>query len=273
MDERSANGRSRRVAEAAARALDGAASSCPRPLKQRFAAVPMAFVMVPLRDASGQAIAAFAWRILPQRMADDPERGEAGRDGRDLRRGRRRPHGHRVPLRRPGGEAGPAAAGGRRPDDGRPRGARSRGRARPEGAAPKTPPKTWPLTWAVAEAVAGRAGVNADGYRDYRGVPVVGAWQLAARMGHRRRHRDRPRRGVPDAGGGPAGLRRARRPACCSWPRRSRSPRAASTASRGRSSGPSGSGSTRSRTRSARAGWAPSTGRATPSCGGPPRSS
>jgi tRNA A-37 threonylcarbamoyl transferase component Bud32 len=34
-----------------------------------------------------------------------------------------------------------------------------------------------PLTHAVAEAVAGRPGVDVVGYRDYRGVPVVGAWQ------------------------------------------------------------------------------------------------
>jgi hypothetical protein len=34
-----------------------------------------------------------------------------------------------------------------------------------------------PFTHAVSEAVAGRAGVNVEGYRDYRGVPVVGAWK------------------------------------------------------------------------------------------------
>lgn len=34
-----------------------------------------------------------------------------------------------------------------------------------------------PPTRAVAEAVAGRPGVDVAGYRDYRGVPVVGAWQ------------------------------------------------------------------------------------------------
>jgi len=33
------------------------------------------------------------------------------------------------------------------------------------------------LTHAAAEAVAERDGVNVDGYRDYRGVPVVGAWK------------------------------------------------------------------------------------------------
>jgi eukaryotic-like serine/threonine-protein kinase len=34
-----------------------------------------------------------------------------------------------------------------------------------------------PLTLAASEAIAGRSGVNVEGYRDYRGVPVVGAWK------------------------------------------------------------------------------------------------
>jgi serine/threonine protein kinase len=33
-----------------------------------------------------------------------------------------------------------------------------------------------PPTFAVSEALAGRPGINVAGYRDYRGVPVVGAW-------------------------------------------------------------------------------------------------
>lgn len=33
-----------------------------------------------------------------------------------------------------------------------------------------------PLTYSVNQALEGKAGVNVDGYRDYRGVPVVGAW-------------------------------------------------------------------------------------------------
>jgi serine/threonine protein kinase len=35
----------------------------------------------------------------------------------------------------------------------------------------------------VAEVVAGRAGVHAEGYRDYRGVSVVGAWQWLPQWG------------------------------------------------------------------------------------------
>jgi hypothetical protein len=34
-----------------------------------------------------------------------------------------------------------------------------------------------PLTYMASEAIAGRPGVDVDGYRDYRGVRVVGAWK------------------------------------------------------------------------------------------------
>jgi serine/threonine protein kinase len=34
-----------------------------------------------------------------------------------------------------------------------------------------------PLTHMAEEAIAGRPGIHVDGYRDYRGVPVVGAWE------------------------------------------------------------------------------------------------
>ena len=43
----------------------------------------------------------------------------------------------------------------------------------------KAPPKRrgeLPLTRAAAEAIAGRDGVDVEGYRDYRGIPVLGAW-------------------------------------------------------------------------------------------------
>src|SRR6185369_13018769 len=60
---------------------------------------------------------------------------------------------------------------------------RDPGTALVEGAALKTPQKTWPFTWAVADALAGHTGANADGYRDYRGIPVVGAWQWLPEWG------------------------------------------------------------------------------------------
>ena len=39
-----------------------------------------------------------------------------------------------------------------------------------------TPPSSWPLGRVVTGAVAGQPGVDTQGYRDYRGVNVVGAW-------------------------------------------------------------------------------------------------
>jgi serine/threonine protein kinase len=46
-----------------------------------------------------------------------------------------------------------------------------------EGYRPKVRRSELPLTKSAAAAVAGAAGIDLDGYRDYRGVPVVGAWQ------------------------------------------------------------------------------------------------
>jgi eukaryotic-like serine/threonine-protein kinase len=46
-----------------------------------------------------------------------------------------------------------------------------------EGYRPAARRHELPLTFAASEAIAGRAGVDVAGYRDYRGVPVVGAWK------------------------------------------------------------------------------------------------
>lgn len=45
------------------------------------------------------------------------------------------------------------------------------------GFRPSLPRQTLPLTRMAASAVEGQNGVNSSGYRDYRGVPVVGAWR------------------------------------------------------------------------------------------------
>jgi hypothetical protein len=44
------------------------------------------------------------------------------------------------------------------------------------GRRPKLRRSEQPLTRMAEDAVAGNSGVDVDGYRDYRGVPVVGAW-------------------------------------------------------------------------------------------------
>ena len=45
-----------------------------------------------------------------------------------------------------------------------------------EGHEPSLPVKARPLTRMAAEAVTGSSGVDVEGYRDYRGIPVAGAW-------------------------------------------------------------------------------------------------
>jgi hypothetical protein len=46
-----------------------------------------------------------------------------------------------------------------------------------EGARPTLKRADQPLTRMAADAVSGNSGVDVNGYRDYRGVPSVGAWQ------------------------------------------------------------------------------------------------
>jgi tRNA A-37 threonylcarbamoyl transferase component Bud32 len=46
-----------------------------------------------------------------------------------------------------------------------------------EGFRPRVRRGELPLTKAAASAIAGESGADLEGYRDYRGVPVVGAWQ------------------------------------------------------------------------------------------------
>lgn len=45
-----------------------------------------------------------------------------------------------------------------------------------EGESPATPRDTWPLTRMAGQASSGLEGVDTQGYRDFRGVPVMGAW-------------------------------------------------------------------------------------------------
>ncbi|MEQ9408383.1 MAG: protein kinase [Fuerstiella sp.] len=45
-----------------------------------------------------------------------------------------------------------------------------------EGYLPDRDRNVWPLTFAASSAVTGQSGSNFQGYRDYRGVPVVGVW-------------------------------------------------------------------------------------------------
>ena len=69
------------VADATARALEGKPVFLPPTLKQKFAAVPMAFLMVPIREPDGRASAVMALRILPQRLAAMLSASRLGKTG------------------------------------------------------------------------------------------------------------------------------------------------------------------------------------------------
>ncbi|QDU36437.1 Serine/threonine-protein kinase PknB [Maioricimonas rarisocia] len=53
---------------------------------------------------------------------------------------------------------------------------RDPGRNLVEGFRTQVPRSQQPLTRMATSAIAGESGVDVDGYRDYRGVPVIGAW-------------------------------------------------------------------------------------------------
>lgn len=52
-----------------------------------------------------------------------------------------------------------------------------------EGYRPSAPPDQWPLTLMATSAIRGERSLNVEGYNDYRGVPVVGAWAWLPRLG------------------------------------------------------------------------------------------
>ena len=73
------------VADAAARVRDGRPVFLAPTLKQRFSNVPMAFLMVPVRDASGATIATFGFRIHAERMAEILNASRLGKRARPTR--------------------------------------------------------------------------------------------------------------------------------------------------------------------------------------------
>jgi hypothetical protein len=143
--------------------------------------VPTMFVSAPIRDDSFQVVGAFALRIDPQaefsrimslgRYGDSGETYAFDKDGRMVSDSRfdeslilsgllpdqeNSQSILQILVRDPGGDI----TAGHRPTARR---------------------RDLPHTFAVREAVARRAGVNVEGYRDYRGVPVVGAWKWLPR--------------------------------------------------------------------------------------------
>jgi signal transduction histidine kinase/CheY-like chemotaxis protein len=132
------------------------------------------FAMAAVRDLDGNALCGLALRINPEKeFTEILQRGRMGQSGEsyafnragqlisesrfddDLRQIGLIPEGERgilnVEIRDPGGNL-------------------------VEGFEPYVPREEQPLTLMASEATAGRPGENLDGYNDYRGVPVIGAW-------------------------------------------------------------------------------------------------
>ena len=153
------------------------ASEVPLPSADRTnrVGVPTMFVAAPIRSAAGGIIAALALRLQPDREFDRlfaiayvGETGETNpidRSGVKLTSGRFEDEAQSLGLF-PAGTQG-AALNLRLLDPGTDlrRHAGSPQRARALG-----------LTRMAADAVEGRSGLDTKGYRDYRGVLVVGAW-------------------------------------------------------------------------------------------------
>ncbi|MDI1429531.1 sensor histidine kinase [Polyangium sorediatum] len=136
--------------------------------------VPTMLAVTPVRDEEGTIVAALAFRLDPtgefSRITRSGRVGETGetyafdRHGRLMTESRFEPtlrdigllavgerSSHAIELRDPGGDM-------------------------LRGFRPGVPRSEQPLTKMAHSAVAGKSGLDIDGYRDYRGVEVIGAW-------------------------------------------------------------------------------------------------
>jgi tRNA A-37 threonylcarbamoyl transferase component Bud32 len=141
------------------------------------AGVPTMFAAAPIRSTDGQIIAILGLRIVPDtdftrilataRAGQTGETYAFGRDGKQLSESRFDNDLKRLGLI---------------PDDPDSRSILTLELRDPLvdlGQGRQSPKRRTelPFTHAVSEALRGHAGVDANGYRDYRGVPVVGAWK------------------------------------------------------------------------------------------------
>jgi hypothetical protein len=140
------------------------------------ASVATMFAVAPIRSSEGQIIAVLGLRIAPDtdftrilataRVGLTGETYAFGRDGKQLSESRFDPDLKRLGLIPDTPDARSILTLELRD----PLVDLSKGRQSPTGRT------ELPLTHAVSQALVGHAGVDANGYRDYRGVPVVGAW-------------------------------------------------------------------------------------------------
>jgi signal transduction histidine kinase len=142
---------------------------------------PALTLAAPVRDDRGAVVAVLALRLDPGRGLTEMTRlgrvGETGetyafdRQGRLLTESRFDQHLRDIGLIGPG-ERGILTIAIRDP-----------GGNLVEGYRPPLPRSEQPFTRMAQSAVAGHSGLDLDGYRDYRGVPVVGAWMWDSDLG------------------------------------------------------------------------------------------
>ncbi len=138
--------------------------------------IPTMFVSAPVRDESFQVIGVLALRIRPEReFTRIMQLGRVGETGETYAFDQ---HGRMVSNSRFDDQL---ILLGLLPDQENSRSIlqlliRDPGGDMSEGHRPSVRRHELALTYMAGEAVGGRAGVNVAGYRDYRGVPVVGAW-------------------------------------------------------------------------------------------------
>ena len=159
-------------------------TALPRVAGRPAPGVPLMIVAAPVRDDRGAVVAALVLLIDPfqdfTRIAQLGQTGETGETFAFDRKGRLatvsrfdahlreiglipsdHPEAHgilSIEIRDPGGNM-------------------------VEGFQPSVPRQEQPFTRMVRSALSGESGLDLDGYRDYRGVPVVGAWTWDAELG------------------------------------------------------------------------------------------
>jgi signal transduction histidine kinase len=142
---------------------------------------PALTLAAPVRDDAGAVIAVLAFRLDPGRgLTEYTQLGRVGdtgetyafdREGRLITESRFDEHLREIGLIGPG-EHGILSIAIRDP-----------GGNLVEGFQPPLPRSEQPFTRMAQSAIAGRSGIDMNGYRDYRGVPVVGAWTWDADLG------------------------------------------------------------------------------------------
>jgi signal transduction histidine kinase len=142
---------------------------------------PALILAAPVRDAGGAVIAVLAFRLDPGRgLTEQTQLGRIGdtgetyafdREGRLITESRFDEHLREIGLIGPS-QRGILSIAIRDP-----------GGNLVDGFQPPLPRSEQPFTRMAQSAIAGRSGIDMNGYRDYRGVTVVGAWTWDGDLG------------------------------------------------------------------------------------------